>query len=131
MISAAAAPGENFRKLVDILKSPERGHLSRFRNKATFHYDEKATAEHLRRVIATDPTAVRRSSVGSTALDWHFELGDTVIEHMVVKFVLGADEPRSPARSKKISEIATRLDQIATIFSDFAASFIERHLKRA
>jgi hypothetical protein len=118
---------DNFAKLVSILKSPERGHLFRFRTKATFHYDREVSAEHLQRVIADDPTATWSYSVGSTPLDWHFELGDAVMDHMVVKFVLGADEPRSPARSKKIGEIATRLDRIATMFTDFATHFIERH----
>jgi hypothetical protein len=28
---------ENFKKLIAILRSPERGHLFRFRTKATFH----------------------------------------------------------------------------------------------
>jgi hypothetical protein len=118
---------ENFKKLVAIPQSPERGRLFRFRTKATFHYDRKVSAEHLQRVIASDPTATWSYSVGSTPPDWHFELGDAVMDHMVVKFVLGADEPRSPARSKKVGEIATRLDQIATMFTDFATSFIERH----
>jgi hypothetical protein len=119
---------ENFKKLVAILRSPERGHLFRFRTKATFHYDGEVAAEHLRKVIAYDPAEIWSYSVGSTPLDWHFELGDAVMDHMVVKFVLGADEPRSPARSKKVGEIATRLDEIASVFTDFAKSFIERHV---
>jgi hypothetical protein len=123
-----ARTGENFEKLVAILNSPERGHLSRFRTKATFHYDKQLSAEHLQRVIGYDPTTTWSYSVGSTPLDWHFELGDAVMDHMVVKFVLGADEPRSPARSKKVEEIATRLQQISIMFTDFAASFIARHL---
>jgi hypothetical protein len=86
------------------------------------------TAEHLQKVVAEDQAATWKYSVGSTAVDWYFELGDAVMDHMVVKFVLGADEPKSPARTKKVAEIATRLDQIATMFTDFAKSFIERSL---
>jgi hypothetical protein len=122
---------ENFKKLVAILRSPERGHLFRFRTKATFHYDKEVTTEHLQKVIAQDPSASWRYSVGSTAVDWYFELGDAVMDHMVVKFVLGADEPKSSARTKKVADIATRLDQIATMFTDFARSFIERSLMLA
>jgi hypothetical protein len=119
---------ENFNKLVAMLISPERDQLNRFRNKATFHYDKKASAEHLQAVIAADPTAPWSYSVGSTPLDWSFELGDAVMDRMVVRFVLGADEARSPARSQKVGEIAARLDEVATMFTDFAKSFIERHL---
>jgi hypothetical protein len=119
---------ENFKKLIAILNSPERGRLSRFRSNATFHYDKKVAAEHLQRVVGQDPAAPWGYSVGSTPVDWNFELGDAVMAHMVVKFVLGADEPRSPARAKKVAEISTRLDQIAMMFTGFAKSFIERSL---
>jgi hypothetical protein len=119
---------ENFGKLVAVLNSPERGRLSRFRTKATFHYDREMPAKHLRAVIASDPTATWSNSAGSTPLDWHFELADAVMDRMVVRFVFGADQPRSPARTEKVREIGTRLDRIATMFTDFAASFIERHL---
>ncbi len=118
---------ENFEKLVEILTSRERGALFRYRTKTTFHYDREVPGEHLRKVIAHDRDATWSYSVGSTPLDRHFELGDAVMDRMVVRFVLGADEPRSAARSKKIEEIATRLDQIAFTFTDFATSFIERH----
>ncbi len=120
---------DNFEKLVGMLHSPERGHLFRFRTKATFHYDKEVSTQHLQRVIAYDPAATWSYSVGSSPLDWHFELGDAVMDHMVVKFVLGADEPRSPARSEKVGMIATRLQQVSILFTDFAASFIERHSK--
>jgi hypothetical protein len=118
---------ENFKKLVAILRSPERGQLNRFRNNATFHYDRDVTVEHLRKVVASDPAATWSYSVGSTPLDWQFELADAVMNRMVVRFVLGADQRRSPARAKKIEDIQTRLDQIAFMFTDFATSFIERH----
>ncbi len=72
-------------------------------------------------MIAHDPTMTWGYSVGSTPLDWHYELGDAVMDRMVVRFVLGADEPRSPERRKKIEEIATRLDQIAFTFTNAAA----------
>jgi hypothetical protein len=49
------------------------------------------------------------------------------MDRMVVRFVLGADEARSPGRSEKIAKIAKRLDEIATMFTDFAARFVERH----
>jgi hypothetical protein len=114
----------------ELLNAPERrDHLYRFRNKTTFHYDKEVSAEHLQKVIAGDPNATWGYSVGSTPLDWRFELGDAVMDHIVVKYVLGADEPRSSARTEKIAQIATRLDQIATMFTDFATSFIERHSK--
>jgi hypothetical protein len=119
---------ENFGKLVAILTSRERGALFRYRTKTTFHYDREVPGEHLRKVIAHHRDATWSYSVGSTPLDWHFELGDGVMDRKVVKFVLGADEPRSPARSKKIEEIGTRLGQIGTMLTDFATSFIERFL---
>jgi hypothetical protein len=122
-----ARTGENFKELVAILNSPQRGQLFRFRNKAGFHYDQDAPAEHLKKVIAHDPTATWSYSVGSSPLDWHFELGDAVMDRMVVRFVFAADESSSAAQVKKIDEIVTRLDQIAFMFVDFATSFIERH----
>ena len=123
-----ARTGENFRKLVAILNSRERGQLNRFRNNATFHYDKETSADHLQAVIAADPTATWSYSVGSTPLDWSFELGDAVMDRMVVRFVLGADEPRSAARTQKVDEIAMRVYETSTTFTNFAQSFIERHI---
>ncbi|MFZ2107022.1 MAG: hypothetical protein WAV18_16885, partial [Roseiarcus sp.] len=120
---------QNFAQLVAILNSPERGHLYRFRSKATFHYDPKVTAEHLQKTIEYDLDAVWSYSVGSTSLDWHFELSDAVMDRMVVRYVFGADEDRSPARREKVREIATRLDAIATQFTDFASHFIQQQLR--
>lgn len=120
---------ENYKNLLAILRSPERGHLLRFRTKATFHYDVEVSTEHLQAVIAHDLAATWSYSVGSTPLDWHFELADAVMDRMVVRFVLAVDEARGPARSLKVGERSTRLDEIATIFIDFATHFIERHTK--
>jgi hypothetical protein len=121
---------ENLKRLVATRNSPERGQLSRFRNEATFHYDPEVSAEHLGKVIAYDPAATWSYSVGSTPLDWYFELGDGVMDRMVPRFVFRADEPNSEARFKKIDEIVSRLHQISTMFIDFATGLIERHSGR-
>jgi hypothetical protein len=126
----APTQGE-FKELVAILNSTERRHnLYRFRNKATFHYDPKEIAKHLRAVIAHDPKATWAFSEGSTARDWHFELGDAVIDRMVIRYVFDADEDRNPARAMKVAAIATRLHQISTTFTAFASRFVERHLRQ-
>jgi hypothetical protein len=121
--------GENFKKLIAILQPPERTPLARFRSKATFHYDKHVSAEHLQAVTARDPAAPWSFSKGSTPLGWYFELGDVVMDRMVVRFVLGANEPPKPALSKEREEIGASLNQIAFRFTNFATSFIERHCR--
>ena len=118
-----------FKKLVAAMNSPERGQLFRFRTKATFHYDDKVPADHLQKILADDPDASFSYSTGSTALDWHYELADAVMDRMVVRYVFGADEIRSRERSRKIGEFATRLDEIATTFTLFASRYVQRSLK--
>ena len=120
---------EAFQMLVAILNSPHRGQLFRFRTKATFHYDNEVPAHHLEKVVTHDPSAIFSYSVGLTALDWHYELGDAVMDRMIVRYVFGLDEDRSPERSRKIAEFATRLDGIASTFTMFASSYIERCMK--
>jgi len=119
----------NFATLVTMLNSRERGQLFRFRTKTTFHYDPAVLAGQLEAVITQDPDAIWSCSVGSTPLDWHYELADAVMDRTVVRFVFGADEPRSPERFEKIEKFATRLDEIATMFTDFASNFVERRLR--
>ena len=119
----------NFTKLVALLKSPERGHLYRFRTKTTFHYDKAIPRDTLKKVVEHDPDAVWGYSVGSRPLDWHYQIADAVVDRMVVRYVLGADEPNSPARRKKVEEIALRLDEVVSLLTEFATHFIQRSLR--
>jgi hypothetical protein len=119
----------NFAELVRLLTSRERGYLTRFRTKTTYHYDEEVPRDTLSKVVEHDPDATWSYSIGSKPLDWHYEIADAVVDRMVVRFVFDADEPRSPERSVRVREIAVRLDEVQALLTDFATHFIQRNLR--
>jgi hypothetical protein len=67
--------------------------------------------------------------MGSEPLDWRFELAEAVMDRIVIREVFGLNEPRGPERTRKTEEIATRIQEISILFTNFAAHFVWHHLK--
>lgn len=118
-----------FEKLEKLKTSHERGILNRFRQKTGFHYDDEIPEEHLENILNEHPDSVWRYSVGSSPLDWNFQLADDVIARIVVRHVFGLDEPRSARRHERIGELSSRLDRIASDMTGFATDFATHYLR--
>jgi hypothetical protein len=120
---------DEFLKIESFTKSPEMNMLECFRNKAAFHYDRNLPIQNLHRVVEKLPDELFAYSMGEDGLDWHFELGDAVMNTMIIRDIFHQDYDRSPERTKKVEEIATRQQEIARAFTDFAGHFIRHYSK--
>jgi hypothetical protein len=129
---------EEFLLVELFVKSPEMEMLEDFRNKAAFHYDRELPIKNLKKLTKKRPhdedseeqsDTPYACSMGHDGLDWHFELGDAVMSNMVIYDIFKQDYPKSAERRKKVEEIATRQQEIARAFTDFAGHFI-RHYSR-
>ncbi len=99
------------------------------RSRASFHYDKQLPVRNLKKIADDFPDENWAYSMGSEALDWHFQLADAVMDRMVVRDIYGLDEPRSHERHEKLRVIAKQQQDIAFAFTTFAAHFV-RHYSR-
>jgi hypothetical protein len=83
----------------------------------------------VREIALQSPDAIWSYSMGSEPLDWRFELAEAVMDRIVIREVFGLNEPRGPERTRKTEEIATRIQEISILFTNFAAHFVWHHLK--
>src|SRR5712691_59428 len=60
-------------------------------------------------------------------LDWYFELGDKVVDRMVVRDIFKVDE--KVGMRAAIDAVLSRLHVMAAAFSDFAGYFIRHYAK--
>jgi hypothetical protein len=118
-----------FRSLETFIDSSEMKALDTLRNRASFHYDRQLPERSLREIAHQSPNKSWSYSMGSEALDWYFELGDAVMDRIVIRDVLGLKLPKGPERTKKTEEVAGRLQEISITFTNFAAHFV-RHYSR-
>ena len=109
--------------------SSESKSLDTLRNRATFHYDLQLPAKVLNEIAEDYPDLPWSYSMGTEALDWHFELADAVIDRMLVREIYRLREPHSPERRAKLDAIARREQQIASEFTNFAAHFVRHYSK--
>lgn len=116
-----------YQALDTFIRSPEMKTLDRFRNRAAFHYDRQLPERHLREIAQHSPDAIWSYSMGSEPLDWRFELADAVMDRIVIREVFGLKEPRGPERTRKTEAIATRIQDISMLFTNFAAHFVWHH----
>ena len=103
--------------------------LAKMRNCAAFHYNPVLPLRALKQIEKVAPDRSWSYSMGDTALDYRFELGEEVMAGMVVREVYGLAEPRSPERSAKLEKIAVEEQRIARLFTGFAAHFVRHYSK--
>ena len=103
--------------------------LAKMRNCAAFHYDPILPLRALKQIEKVAPERSWSYSMGDTALDYRFELGEEVMAGMVVREVYGLAEPRSAERSAKLEKIAAEEQRIARLFTGFAAHFVRHYSK--
>ena len=116
-----------FRDLEAFIGSAEMKVLNTLRSRASFHYDVQLPERSLREIAQHSPDRPWSYSMGSTPLDWHFELADAVIDRMLIREVFGLKQPKGPQRAEKTEIIATRLQEISISFTNFAAHFVEQY----
>jgi hypothetical protein len=117
----------SFETVAAFLKTDDFGRLLRLRNNAAFHYDRKLTMRALRQIIEKYPNDTSSVSLGSHTLDWYFELGDKVLDRLVVRQVFNV--PEDEEMRAAINAVLDRLHAMAFAFADFAGYFI-RHYAR-
>jgi hypothetical protein len=98
--------------------------MAKMRNVAAFHYEPKLTLRRLRSLAEKYPAHVSGISMGSATLDWYFELGDTIVDGIVVRdvFEIGEEEDIETGALR----VLNRLHVIGEALTNFAAYFI-RH----
>jgi hypothetical protein len=81
-----------FRVAQGFIGSDDYRLLAKMRNVAAFHYDAKLSVRRLISLVEKYPTHVSGISMGSETLDWYFELGDVIIDGIVIRDVFGIGE---------------------------------------
>jgi len=118
---------KSFDEVAKFLKSPDFKILVRIRNNASFHYDRKLAVRALQQIATKFPYDVSPVSLGHETLDWYFELGDKVVDRMVVRDIFKVDE--KVGMRAAIDAVLSRLHVMAAAFSDFAGYFIRHYAK--
>jgi hypothetical protein len=129
---------EAFVLVESFVKSSDFAILNKLRNKAAFHYDIDLPIKNLKRLAKKRPDDEESEeqsdvpyacSMGPDGLDYHFELGDMVMNTMLIRDIFKQDCPKSEERRKKVGDIAMRQQEIARAFTHFAAHFIRHYSK--
>ena len=81
----------------------------------------------LQQIATKFPYDVSPVSLGHETLDWYFELGDKVVDRMVVRDIFKVDE--KVGMRAAIDAVLSRLHVMAAAFSDFAGYFIRHYAK--
>jgi hypothetical protein len=119
---------KSFATVTTFLKSSDYATLGRVRNNVGFHYDSKLAVKALGQINQKFPGHRFTYSLGHEPLDWYFELGDLVVDRIVVRDIFKAPE-QADVRAA-IEPILTRLRTMAVALSDFAGHFVRQKLKR-
>lgn len=98
--------------------------MAKMRNVAAFHYDPKLTLRRLKNLAEKYPEHVSGISMGSETLDWYFELGDVIVDGIVVRDVFEIGE-QDDVRTGAL-KVLDRLHIIGEGLTNFAGYFI-RH----
>jgi hypothetical protein len=118
----------SFNSVAAFLKSPAYFKLLRIRNNVGFHYPSKLAVKALEQIDKKFPGHRFCYSLGQQTLDWYFELGDLLLDRIVVRDIFKAPEGADVRAA--IDPILLRLHAMAVAFSDFAGYFIRHSLKR-
>jgi len=119
---------ESFAAVAVFLKTSDFPKLRRIRQNVGFHYDAKLAIRALKQIDRKFPGHRFTYSLGHEPLDWYFELGDLVVDRIVVRDIFAAPEGADVRTA--IDPILMRTHTMATAFSDFAGYFIRQKLER-
>jgi hypothetical protein len=119
---------ESFAAVAAFLKTTDYAALRRIRHNVGFHHDPKLTIKALGQINQKFSDHRFTYSLGHEPLDWYFELGDLVVDRIVVRDIFAAPE-RADVRAA-IDPILMRMHTMAAAFSDFAGYFIRQKLEK-
>lgn len=118
---------DSFQEVAAFLDTDDYKVLLRIRNNAAFHYDAKLALRALKEIVAKYPTDLSTMSLGHETLDWYFELGDKVLDRLVVREMF--EVPEDANMREAINAVLDRLHAMVVAFSGFAGYFIRHHAR--
>ena len=83
---------DHFAKVCVFLDSPDYKTLEILRNNACFHYADKLSVKAVEEIATANAEGQSKFSQGDGLLDWYFELGDKVVQRIVVHHVFKIKE---------------------------------------
>lgn len=119
---------ECFDTVAGILGTADYGLLATLRNNVAFHYTSKLPMRRLKRLVDLQPDHLFAYSMGNDTLDWYFELGDLIIDEVVIRDVFKIDEKENIATAA--IKVLDRLHVIGDAFTRFAAYFVRECCKK-
>lgn len=117
-----------FDTVAKFLATSDYGLLATLRNNVAFHYTSKLPMRRLKRLVDIQPDHRFGYSMGNDTLDWYFELGDLIIDEVVIRDVFRIDEKEDIATAA--IEVLDRLHVIGDAFTKFAAYFVRECCKK-
>jgi hypothetical protein len=119
---ADRATRRSFETIAKFIGSDDHRILAKMRNVVAFHYEPKLTMRRLQKLVEKWPSHSTTYSIGSETLEWHFELGDLIVDEITIfevfKITEGADI------QKAAIDVLDRLHKIGTAFCDFTWYFV-------
>jgi hypothetical protein len=119
---ADRATRESFETVAKFLGSDDHKTLAKMRNVVAFHYEPKLTIRRLQKLVDKWPSHSTVYSIGSETLEWHFELGDLIVDEITIFEVFQIAEGADI--QKAAIEVLDRQNKIGTAFCDFAWYFV-------
>jgi hypothetical protein len=119
---------ESFATAARFIGSDDHNMLAKLRNVAAFHYEAKLSVRRLKKIVDESPSHSMTYSLGLGTLDWYFELGDLIVDEIVIRDVFQI--PDSADLAQAAIEVLDRLLIIALALMDFAGYFIRSHCAR-
>ncbi len=117
----------SFKTVAAFLVTDDYKVLRRIRNNASFHYDGKLAVRMLNQIVKKYPNDVSTCSLGNETLDWYFELGDKIVDKLLVREIMKV--PEEADIRKTVDDQLVRFHAMAKAFSDFAGYFIFSYAK--
>jgi hypothetical protein len=113
---------KSFHTAAGVLGSPDFTLLAKMRNMVSFHYDKVMPVRSLKRLVKKFPNHLTPHSLGSDSLDWYFELGDLVVDDIIIRDIFKI--PMAADIQTATIEVLDRLHVIGASFTDFAGHFL-------
>jgi hypothetical protein len=118
---------DHFAKVCGFLDSPDYKTLIILRNNACFHYADKLSVKAVEEIATKNAEDQSKFSQGDGLLDWYFELGDKVVQRIIVHHVFKIEEGKDI--SQESDAIANRIFDAAEEIALFAGGFIREQTK--
>jgi len=118
---------DHFAEVCAFLNTSDYEALRILRNNAGFHYADKMSVRAVEDIATRTPEDCSTFSQGDRLLDWYFELGDKVAQHIVVRQIFKIEEGKDIG--KESDAIVNRIFDIAEKIALFAGAFIQEQTK--